>query len=37
MGYWFRPHVILELAIIKAEIEQIKDKDIRDFVFCCNE
>ena len=33
MGYWFRPHVILELAIIKAEIEQIKDKDIRDFVF----
>jgi hypothetical protein len=25
--------VILELAIIKAEIEKIKDKDIRDFIF----
>ena len=33
MGYWFRPRVVLELAIIKAEIEQIKNKDIRDFVF----
>ncbi|MGN0649402.1 MAG: hypothetical protein ACI4KM_03120 [Oscillospiraceae bacterium] len=33
IGYWFRPRVILELAIIKAEIEKIKDKDIRDFVF----
>lgn len=33
MGYWFRPRVILELAIIKAEIERIKNKDIRDFIF----
>ncbi len=33
MGYWFKPRVIFELAIIKAEIERIKDKDIRDFVF----
>lgn len=33
MGYWFRPRVILELAIIKSEIERIKSKDIRDFVF----
>lgn len=33
MGYWFRPRVILELAIIKSEIERIKNKDIRDFVF----
>ena len=33
IGYWFRPRVILELAIIKAEIEKIKNKDIRDFIF----
>ena len=33
LGYWFRPRVILELSIIKAEIEKIRDKDIRDFVF----
>lgn len=33
MGYWFRPRVVLELAIIKSEIERIKSKDIRDFVF----
>lgn len=33
MGYWFRPRVILELALIKAEIEKIKNTDIRDFVF----
>lgn len=33
MGYWFRPRVVLELSIIKEEIEQIIDKDIRDFIF----
>lgn len=33
MGYWFRPRVILELAIIKAEIEKINDTHIRDFFF----
>jgi len=33
IGYWFRPRVILELAIIKAEIKQIEDKDIRDYIF----
>jgi len=33
LGYWFRPRVILELSIIKTEIEKIEDKDIRDFVF----
>ena len=33
IGYWFRPRVILELAIIKAEIRRIEDKDIRDYVF----
>ncbi|MCM1135712.1 MAG: hypothetical protein NC400_09070 [Clostridium sp.] len=33
IGYWFRPCVILELAIIKAEIEQLSDSDIRDYVF----
>ncbi len=33
LGYWFKPRVILELSIIKSEIEKIEDKDIRDFVF----
>jgi len=33
IGYWFRPRVILELAIIKSEIEQIPDSDIRDYAF----
>lgn len=33
IGYWFRPRVILELAIEKATIENVKDKDIRDFIF----
>jgi hypothetical protein len=33
LGYWFRPRVILELALIKAEIENVTDTDIRDFIF----
>ena len=33
IGYWFRPKVILELSIIKAEIEKIKDAIIRNYVF----
>lgn len=33
LGYWFRPRVILELSIIKTEIEKIQDKDVRDFFF----
>ena len=33
IGYWFRPRVILELAIIKAEIEKIENVDIRNFIF----
>lgn len=33
MGYWFRPRIILELSIIRDEIEKIKDKDIQDFAF----
>ena len=33
IGYWFRPRVILELAIIKAEIKKISDEDIRDYAF----
>lgn len=33
LGYWFRPRVILELSIIKTEIEKIRDKDVRDFIF----
>ena len=33
IGYWFRPRVVLELAIVKAEIEKIENEDVRDFVF----
>lgn len=33
LGYWFRPEVILELSIIKSEIEKIENKDIRDFMY----
>lgn len=33
IGYWFRPRVILELAIIKAEIERIENNDIQNFIF----
>lgn len=33
IGYWFRPRVILELAIIKSEIHKVADFDIRDFMF----
>ena len=33
IGYWFRPRVILELAIIKSEIHRVADFDIRDFMF----
>lgn len=29
--FWFKPEVILDLAIIKQSIDKIKDKDIRDF------
>ena len=33
LGYWFRPRVILELSIIKSEIDKIPDNDVRDFIF----
>ena len=33
IGYWFRPRAILELAVLKEEIEKIADADVRDFVF----
>lgn len=33
LGYWFRPRVVLELAIIKSEIARIENQDIRDFCF----
>lgn len=33
IGYWFRPRVIMELAIEKNAIEQVADEDIRDFIF----
>ncbi len=32
IGYWFKPHVILELSIIKSEINKIENKDIKDFI-----
>ena len=31
IGFWFKPQVITDLAIIKQNIEKIKDKDIKDF------
>lgn len=33
IGYWFKPRVILLLQMIKDAINQIKNEDIRDFVF----
>lgn len=33
IGYWFKPHVILELAIIKSAIQKIEDSALRDY-FC---
>ena len=33
LGYWFRPRVILELAIEKAAIEKVTNADIKDFIF----
>lgn len=33
LGYWFRPKVILELQLIKDEVQKIENNDIRDFVF----
>lgn len=32
IGYWFRPRVILELAIEKSVIDQVSDSDVRDFI-----
>ncbi|MDI6737252.1 MAG: DNA methyltransferase, partial [Nanoarchaeota archaeon] len=31
INFWFNPDVIIDLAIIKKNIENIKDKDIKDF------
>jgi site-specific DNA-methyltransferase (cytosine-N4-specific) len=31
IDFWFKPKVITDLAIIKENINKIKDKDIRDF------
>lgn len=33
IGYWFKPRVILLMALIKSEINKIENKDIRNFVF----
>lgn len=33
IGYWFKPRVILLMALIKFEINKIENKDIRNFVF----
>ncbi len=32
MGYWFKPRVILELSLIKTEIEKINNLNIRNFI-----
>lgn len=34
LNHWFQEHVIQELAIIKAHILKISDKDLRDFLLC---
>lgn len=33
IGYWFKPRVILLLSLIKAEINNILNQDIRNFAF----
>lgn len=33
IGYWFKPRVILLMALVKSEINKIENNDIRDFVF----
>lgn len=33
IGYWFTPNVILELALIKSEINEILDEEIKRYVF----
>ena len=33
IGYWFKPRVILLMALIKSEINKIENKDIRNFIF----
>lgn len=33
LGYWFKPFVIIELAVIKEAIDVIQDQDIRDYFF----
>lgn len=33
IGYWFKPRVILLIALIKSEINNIENRDIRDFTF----
>lgn len=32
IGFWFKPEVIIDLAIIKQNIDKIEDKDVRDFL-----
>ena len=31
IDFWFKPQVITDLAILKQNIEKIKDKDVKDF------
>lgn len=33
IGYWFKPRVILLMALIKSEVKKIDDENIRNFVF----
>lgn len=35
IGYWYKPHVIIELQIIKDCIMKIEDKDFRNFFLVC--
>jgi hypothetical protein len=33
IGYWFKPRVILQLQLIKNEINKINDQDIKNFIY----
>ncbi|WP_233879899.1 class I SAM-dependent methyltransferase [Virgibacillus halodenitrificans] len=35
LGYWFLPHVVLELQLIKNLIKQVESKKIRNFFWVC--
>lgn len=33
IDFWFKPKVVRDLTVIKNEIEEVKDKDIKDFFY----